>query len=54
MKQILDMRQLQLENAKSVPTPVEKKRLAGVISAVYISAAGLLQLDTEKTCTDHG
>ena len=38
------IRQLQLENAKSVATPAEKKTLADVISA-----AGLPQLNTEKT-----
>ena len=38
------IRQLQLENAKCVTTPAEKKQLA-----VVISAAGLPQLDAEKT-----
>ena len=38
------VRQLQLENAKAVTTPAEKKKLADVISA-----SGLPQLDTEKT-----
>ena len=38
------IRQLQLPNAKSVTTPAEKKKLAGVISA-----PGQTQLDTEKT-----
>ena len=37
------IRQLQLENAKSVKTPAEKKKLAHVISA-----AGLPQLDAKK------